>query len=103
MVFGILKLFDTHSITSHRAIVVGADGTIRATSPPFPGVTESGTYTIGLLPASMPSVSSIVKAGTKANAGTILAPLKDLTKLTVLDFSFNQIKSLTNLNNLTKD
>ncbi|MEG3927915.1 MULTISPECIES: Ig-like domain-containing protein [unclassified Microcoleus] len=51
--------------------VVGADGMIRTTSPPFPGVTESGTYTIGLLPASMPSVSSIVKAGTKPNAGTI--------------------------------
>ncbi|MCC3532028.1 MAG: Ig-like domain-containing protein, partial [Microcoleus sp. PH2017_22_RUC_O_B] len=51
--------------------VVGADGFIRTTSPPFPGVTQSGTYTIGLLPAGMPSVSSIVKAGTKANAGTI--------------------------------
>jgi hypothetical protein len=24
--------------------VVGADGYIRTTSPPFPGVTESGTY-----------------------------------------------------------
>lgn len=51
--------------------VVGADGFIRTTSPPFPGVTESGTYTIGLLPAGMPSVSSIVKAGTKANSGLI--------------------------------
>ncbi|MEG4288374.1 Ig-like domain-containing protein [Microcoleus sp. C2C3] len=51
--------------------VVGADGMIRTTSPPFPGVTESGTYTIGLLPAGMPSVSSIVNAGTKANAGLI--------------------------------
>ena len=51
--------------------VVGADGMIRTTSPPFPGVTESGTYTIGLLPAGMPSVSSIVKASTQANAGLI--------------------------------
>ena len=51
--------------------VVGADGMIRTTSPPFPGVTQSGTYTIGLLPASMPSVSSIVKASTEANAGII--------------------------------
>jgi Dockerin type I domain/Bacterial Ig domain len=51
--------------------VVGADGYIRTTSPPFPGVTESGTYTIGLLPAGMPSVSSIVKASTEANAGII--------------------------------
>ena len=51
--------------------VVGADGMIRTTSPPFPGVTESGTYTIGLLPAGMPSVSSIVKASTEANAGLI--------------------------------
>ncbi|HBK98561.1 MAG TPA: hypothetical protein DD001_15190, partial [Microcoleaceae bacterium UBA10368] len=71
MVFGIPKLFDTHSITSHRAIVVGADGYIRTTSPPFPGVTQSGTYTIGLLPAGMPSVSSIVNASTKANSGLI--------------------------------
>ena len=51
--------------------VVGADGYIRTTSPPFPGVTESGTYTIGLLPAGMPSVSSIVNASTKANSGLI--------------------------------
>jgi len=51
--------------------VVGADGYIRTTSPPFPGVTESGTYTIGLLPAGMPSVSSIVKTGTQANSGLI--------------------------------
>ncbi|MBE9097505.1 dockerin type I domain-containing protein [Tychonema sp. LEGE 07203] len=51
--------------------VVGADGMIRTTSPPFPGVTQSGTYTIGLLPAGMPSVSSIVKASTKANSGLI--------------------------------
>lgn len=51
--------------------VVGADGMIRTTSPPFPGVTESGTYTIGLLPAGMPSVSSIVNASTEANAGLI--------------------------------
>ncbi len=51
--------------------VVGADGFIRTTSPPFPGVTQSGTYTIGLLPAGMPSVSSIVNASTKANAGLI--------------------------------
>ncbi len=51
--------------------VVGADGYIRTTSPPFPGVTESGTYTIGLLPAGMPSVSSIVKASTEANSGLI--------------------------------
>lgn len=50
---------------------MGADGTIRTTSPPFPGVTQSGTYTIGLLPAGMPSVSSIVKASTQANAGLI--------------------------------
>jgi hypothetical protein len=48
--------------------VVGADGMMRTTSPPFPGVTESGTYTIGLLPAGMPSVSSIVNASTEANA-----------------------------------
>lgn len=54
-----------------ESAVVGADGMIRTTSPPFPGVTQSGTYTIGLLPAGMPSVSSIVKASTKANAGTI--------------------------------
>jgi hypothetical protein len=50
---------------------VGADGMIRTTSPPFPGVTQSGTYTIGLLPAGMPSVSSIVKTGTQANSGLI--------------------------------
>jgi DNA-binding beta-propeller fold protein YncE len=51
--------------------VVGADGMIRTTSPPFPGVTESGTYSIWLLPAAMPSVSSIVKASTQAYAGLI--------------------------------
>jgi hypothetical protein len=51
--------------------VVGADGMIRTTSPPFPGVTESGTYSIWLLPAAMPSVSSIVEASTQANAGLI--------------------------------
>ncbi|MEG5049402.1 MULTISPECIES: peptidoglycan-binding protein [unclassified Microcoleus] len=51
--------------------VVGADGMIRTTSPPFPGVTQSGTYTIGLLPAGMPSVSSIVNASTEENAGLI--------------------------------
>ena len=50
-----------------ESAVVGADGYIRTTSPPFPGVTESGNYTIGLLPPGMPSVSSIVKA----NTGTI--------------------------------
>jgi len=51
-----------------ESAVVGADGFIRTTSPPFPGVTQSGTYTIGLLPAGMPSVSSIVKTSTEANA-----------------------------------
>ena len=51
-----------------ESAVVGADGFIRTTSPPFPGVTQSGTYTIGLLPAGMPSVSSIVNASTEANA-----------------------------------
>jgi len=54
-----------------ESAVVGADGFIRTTSPPFPGVTQSGTYTIGLLPAGMPSVSSIVKTSTEANAGIV--------------------------------
>jgi predicted chitinase len=54
-----------------ESAVVGADGYIRTTSPPFPGVTQSGTYTIGLLPAGMPSVSSIVKTSTEANAGIV--------------------------------